>query len=149
MNRKARNQFCLTGLFLFIAWVIWVALLCAFVSQVKAMPIRDALGQIESADRDNAKGRAGEVSRYQIMPAVWSRYSTNRNYSDPETAWSVASRILKDRTDRFEKRMGRPITSFEIYVLWNAPAQLTRNKVSRVVAERAQRFENLVNSDGR
>jgi hypothetical protein len=115
------------------------------VLTVKAMPVREALGQIESGDNDKAHGKAGEVSRYQIRPTLWAIYSKSKNYTDPNEAWEVASQILGVRIYAFAKANNRPPTPFEIYVLWNAPAQIARP--SRVVSERATRFENLINSN--
>jgi hypothetical protein len=54
----------------------------------------------------------------------------------------VASRIIRKRTDAYKILFHRDPTPFEIYVLWNAPGQIS--KPSKVVSERAKRFENLV-----
>jgi hypothetical protein len=109
-----------------------------------AMPVREALGQIETGDNDNARGRAGEVSRFQIMPRVWARYSHSTNYNNEAIAWGVAKAILEARSSYFIRSHNRPPTPFEIYVLWNAPGQIDRPK--RVVSERAIRFSNLIDA---
>lgn len=108
--------------------------------------IAEALGQIESGNNDHAKGAAGEVSRYQIKLVVWRKYSVLSNWTNQPAAWEVAEAILRDRTRTFERLFKRKPTTFELYVLWNAPAQLTEGRVSPVVAERARRFENLMNA---
>jgi hypothetical protein len=97
-----------------------------------------ALSQIESGDNDAAIGRAGEVSRYQILPALWSGGSPR----DSKCALAQAKSIMRHRCERFADRFNRTPTDFEFYVLWNAPAQIARP--SKAVTERAQRFANLV-----
>src|SRR5881394_336850 len=49
-----------------------------------------ALGMIESGNDDRGIGRAGEVSRYQIHPAVWRNYSESREYQNPGVSLQVA-----------------------------------------------------------
>jgi hypothetical protein len=44
--------------------------------------------------------------------------------------------------EAFKTLFHRDPTPFEIYVFWNAPAQI--GHPSKVVSEKAQRFENLV-----
>ncbi|HXG49204.1 MAG TPA: hypothetical protein VNO52_16390, partial [Methylomirabilota bacterium] len=55
-----------------------ILLLTAFIpAQARAVgfSLLEALSLIESGNNDRAIGRAGEVSRYQILPTVWRRYS--------------------------------------------------------------------------
>lgn len=104
-----------------------------------------ALSMLESGNNDAAIGRAGEVSRFQIKPALWEKYGgpypvTAR--TNPLAALFVAQAIMGDRCGEFERRFHRSPTDFEYYVLWNAPAQI--QKPRRVVAERASRFCHLV-----
>ena len=96
-----------------------------------------ALSQIESGDNDRAVCRSGEVSRYQIKPALWCAGEP----SDCMAALENAQHIMQLRLIGFEHRYGRPATDFEFYVLWNAPGQV--EKPSRIVRERAERFANL------
>jgi hypothetical protein len=118
-------------------------------------PIEWALAQIESGHLrypDRARGAAGEVSRFQIMPAVWKDYSKSKNYSNPAVAWSVARRILKDRHDLFVQASGRPPTAFDLYVMWNKPGlyqrvAFNRNRLPKSLRDTASRFENLVHSE--
>jgi len=49
-----------------------------------------ALGMLETGNDDGEIGGAGEVSRYQIMPAVWQHYSDSRNYRNPVVSLAVA-----------------------------------------------------------
>ena len=127
--------------------------------RVSAMSLRDSLGMFESGaskpDRcaaDRVRGNSGEVSRFQIMPAVWSRYSRSREYDNPEIAWSVAQRILQDRTQWFLNITGRQPSALELYLLWNKPGHFSAvgfstSRVSPHFKTRAQRFANLFHDD--
>ncbi|PYJ79284.1 MAG: hypothetical protein DME22_25655 [Verrucomicrobia bacterium] len=94
--------------------VLWCA---AFViPQCNALSIRDALGAI-----------------------FW----------DKNEAWRVVEQVLAARVDAYRRYTGHTPGAFDIYVLWNAPGQFHRvgyqqKRISRVVAERAMRFTNLV-----
>ena len=108
-----------------------------------------ALAMVESGCNDRVIGRAGEVSRYQIKPAVWR--AAQPAWDDPLNPWAalrVAQSIMRERSAAFEQRFHRAPNNFEFYVLWNAPAQLigTRRNaaVTKTVAARAQRYSNLV-----
>lgn len=108
-----------------------------------------AIGMLESGNDDRAVGRAGEVSRYQIKPGIWKRYTSLRNYHDIELSSLVARQYLSDLEADFKKRTGREPTDFDRYVLWNAgPSYYARigfssTRVHPVVRERAQRYVNL------
>jgi hypothetical protein len=117
------------------------ALLVGF--RVHAMDRWSALSQIESGDNDRAVGAAGEISRYQIKPEVWQRFApTSANWEDQKQALAVAKIIMEQRYADFQRASGRAPTDFEFYVLWNAPARV--GKPGSAIAERAQRFSNLV-----
>jgi hypothetical protein len=117
---------------------------------------REALAEIETGAvqatmcaADRRIGSRREISRFQILPNVWHQYSRSRLYQDPETAWSVAARILEDRARDFRTATGRDWDAVDLYIMWNAPGQYRRakwdrSKVSRVVMERASRFANLM-----
>lgn len=121
----------------------------------KAEPLRYALGLFESGAEsfqrghsDYKRGNSGEVSRYQIMPDVWKRYSKNHDYHNPTVAWEVAERILTDRVNDFRDRMHRDPNATELYLLWNKPghfsaARFSLKRVDRHYLARAQRFANL------
>ena len=103
-----------------------------------------ALGEIESGCNDRAIGAVGEVSRYQIRPALWRRFATPGMVPSKETdARVVVQRILLDRVRSFTARAHRPPTAAEYYILWNAPDTLKRGHQTWVVRERAERFSNL------
>jgi hypothetical protein len=103
-----------------------------------AMDRWTALAMVESGGDDRFVGRAGEVSRYQILPKFW----TGGSPLDNQVALANAQQIMAVRVAAFEQSHGRAPNDFEFYVLWNAPAQV--NHPHRVVAERARRFMNLV-----
>jgi hypothetical protein len=118
--------------------------------------VKRALAEIETgatqagpSAADRVRGSHQEVSRYQILPGVWARYSDSRDYTNPICAWSVAHRILMVRAECFRRAAGREASPFDLYVLWNAPAHyreagFNRNRVRPVIAERALRFAALV-----
>ena len=114
-----------------------------------ALPIRQALGMIESGNDDHAVGSAGEISRYQIKKDIWRTYSFSAEFWDEKEAWRIADKVLTARAEEFRRCTGRAPAAFDIYVLWNAPGQFRSvgyqpQLISRVVAERAMRFANLV-----
>src|ERR1700682_6398023 len=118
-------------------------LLFGLCLDLQGMDRWSALSQIESGDNDRAIGRAGEVSRYQLLPEVWERYAPrNAKWENPKEALPVAKEAMQERCDEFERSFHKLPTDFEFYVLWNAPGQIQRP--SAAVAERAQRFCNLI-----
>lgn len=116
--------------------------------KVQAMDRWAALSQIETRDNDNAIGAAGEISRYQVKPRLWRRYTrSDADWKNPTVALTAAQRIMKDRCVHFERSYNRQPTDFEFYILWNAPAQVDRPR--KAVRERAERFCRLVSRDDR
>jgi hypothetical protein len=103
-----------------------------------------ALSMLETGNNDRMVGRAGEISRYQILKAEWRAVTNSARWTDPQVAKAVTLRIIDRRVAQFRAKHGREPSDFEFYVLWNAPAHvLHRGKVSKVVAERAERYANL------
>ena len=98
---------------------------------------------IESGDNDGMVGTAGEISRYQVKKAEWRTITPSTNYRDPALARRVVLKLLQKRVARFQDLHKRTPTDFELYALWNAPTQAITGRISRVVAERSQRFANL------
>jgi len=95
---------------------------------------------LESGNNDYAVGQRGEVSRFQILPTLWPG-------GDPQNrqeALAAAKEIMQVRLAKFEKNHKRPANDFEFYVLWNAPWQA--DHPSKAVAERAERYSNLVHA---
>jgi hypothetical protein len=132
--------------------VMWkqIAILVLSVASAQAgLSKLDAISMIETADRDMMVGRAGERSRYQIMPAVWKHYTTSRDYANPQIAREIAEKHLSVLEETYRKATGREPSNFDLYVLWNAgPTYYAKvgfnpHRVSPVVRERAQRYVNL------
>ncbi len=121
-----------------------------------AMPLRQSLAMFESgattwqrSHADFMRGGSGEVSRFQILPAVWRRYTKSRDYENPEVAWTIAQRILADRVADFRTATGREPDGLELYLLWNKPghfeaAGYRAAQVKSDYHQRAQRFANLL-----
>jgi hypothetical protein len=110
-----------------------------------------ALGMIETGCNDREIGGAGEISRYQLSPAVWKFYTTSQDYEDPEVSLQVAWQHWSHLANYFKQKTGREPDDFDMYVLWNtrfgyyAHKGFSRHEISPVVQDRAQRFVNLVN----
>lgn len=102
-----------------------------------------ALSMLETGDNDRMVGRAGEISRYQVLKSEWQAVTASTSYTDPTLSKEIAVKILEQRVQRFKTTFNRPPTDFEFYALWNAPGQVFGARISPVVAERAQRFANL------
>lgn len=126
--------------------------LTAFIpAQARAagLSLLEALSLIESGNNDRAIGRAGEVSRYQILPAVWRRYSESAAHRNPTIAAAVALRHLEFQAASFRERTGRAPSDFDRYVMWNAGVGYYRRlgfnprRVHASIRDRAQRFVNL------
>lgn len=107
-----------------------------------------ALSMIETGNNDRMVGRAGEISRYQILKREWRSVTNSMRYQDPETARAVTLKLIDRRVQAFQTAYNRPPTNFEFYALWNAPAQVLEGRVSRVVAERCRRYANLCDWKG-
>src|SRR6266850_799407 len=80
----------------------------------------EAISMIESGNNDDAVGRAGEVSRYQIRPEVWRVFSQSSEYSNARVAASVAQQQLNWLSKFYLERTGRAADDFDLYVMWNA-----------------------------
>jgi hypothetical protein len=131
-----------------------MALVCSSMVATAALPpyTREALAEVETGARkavrcsaDYAVGSKKEISRFQILPSVWREYSKHDNYHDPNAAWVVAHKILRDREAEFRRATGRPWDGVDLYIMWNAPgvyrrAKWNRAHVSPVVRQRAERF---------
>jgi hypothetical protein len=102
-----------------------------------------ALSMIETGNNDYMVGRAGEISRYQIIKSEWHSVTNSANYTDRDTARAVTLRLMDRRVQSFTSSFNRTPTDFELYGLWNAPNQVMQGRISRRVAERCQRFVNL------
>src|SRR6266568_1347151 len=103
----------------------------------------EAISMLETGNNDSAVGGAGEVSRYQIMPRTWRRFTSSQAYSDKQLSAWVADQYLAQLETAFCQRAGREPSDFDRYVLWNAgPSYYERigfaaARVNPVIAERA------------
>jgi len=130
-------------------WKTAVILMLAVTSGQAGLSKLEAISMIETADRDWVVGSAGERSRYQIMPKVWSSYTSSREYRNPQLARAVAERHLASLEETFLKATGREPSDFDRYVLWNggptyyAKINYDAKRVHPVIRERAERYVNL------
>src|SRR5207247_1246411 len=116
---------------------IKMILLIAFAPMVcPAMDRLSALSMFETGNDDRMVGRAGEISRYQVLKTEWNSVTSSRNYRDPNVAKQVTLKLLQQRTEKFKELRKRNPSDFEFYALWNAPTQAFTGRISRVVAER-------------
>ena len=157
-RRRFRSNLAVQGVKkrTYIGWCGWLLLAGSLGAAPAPTAVRWALGQIETgashenrSPADEIRGRNHEVSRYQILPKVWRQYTRAADFTDPSLAWSVAQRILNDRSAHFRSAAGREADAFDLYVLWNAPGQYAntgfdRARLHGAVAKRAQRFADLV-----
>jgi hypothetical protein len=110
-----------------------------------------ALAMIETGTNDREIGGDGEVSRYQLSRAVWKSYTASQDYTDPEVSLQVAWQHWNYLANYFKQKTGREPGDYDMYVLWNtrfgyyAHKGFSRQEISPVVQDRAQRFVNLVN----
>lgn len=108
-----------------------------------------AISMIETGDNDSAVGRAGEVSRYQIKPAIWHQYTESKTYRDPKMSAKIAAQHLEELETAFRNKTGREPTDFDRYVMWNggltyyARVKFSPKAVKEVIRERANRYVNL------
>ena len=121
-------------------------ILCPMLSS--GMDRLAALSMIETGDNDRMVGRAGEISRYQVLKTEWRSVTNSVNYADTATAKNVAQMLLARRVQAFHATYHRDPTDFEFYGLWNAPGQVLKGRISPVVAERCRRYSNLCEWEG-
>ena len=124
----------------------------SFISIITAIHMA-ALSQIESGDRDEAVGRNGELSRYQVMPSVAMSFmerSGELRGMRLTVGWEQ-NRAIADRLARaiwqrrlldFQMRYHRNPSITELYLCWHRPGRPTDPTTSEY--ERACRFANVV-----
>ena len=108
-----------------------------------------ALSMIETGNNDRMVGRAGEISRFQILKREWRSVTNSTRYADPAIARAVTLALLDRRVHAFQAAYNRPPTNHEFYALGNAPGQVLEGRVSRIVAERCRRYANLCDWQGK
>lgn len=111
-----------------------------------------ALSQIESNDNDKAKGRHGELSRYQLKRSVWKQHFPNekdqrhipqeaRRCAKAHLCWLELKLCLVTKTNNPKPR--------DVYAAWNlgleayARRDYNFNKLPANVRARSERFTNL------
>jgi hypothetical protein len=102
-----------------------------------------ALGQIEGgADDIDRAGRAGEITRYQILPAElhFHGYGT-ADVESLKCATIVCRRIWQARVNVFIAEHAALPTPEQLYLLWHRPARVFHPRPREL--ERAGRFANL------
>lgn len=109
-----------------------------------------ALGQIESDNNDHATGKAGEVSRYQIMRDIWDE-ETNHSMRWWDVGYSklIAQSLITKRIDWFVNGTGKLPLPEEVYAMWNKPGLMEKNgydwnKLPLKVQERCKRYGDAV-----
>lgn len=111
-----------------------------------------AISQIESGDNDKAKGRHGELSRYQIKRSVWKQHFPDekdqrhlpaeaRRCAKAHLCWLELKLCLLKKTNNPNPR--------DVYAAWNlglaayARRDYTLDKLPNNIRQRADRFTNL------
>ena len=111
-----------------------------------------AISQIESNDNDKAKGRHGELSRYQIKRSVWRQHFPDekdmrhlpveaRRCAKAHLCWLELKLCLLKKTNNPNPR--------DVYAAWNiglaAYARRDYNlaKLPRNIRQRSENFTNL------
>jgi len=130
--------------------VKWIAILVlTSMNAFAGLSKLEALSMIETGDDDSAIGQLGEISRFQIRPNVWRKYSQSSAFADRQVASLVAQKHVDYLESLFKSRAGREATDFDLYVLWNAGFSyyerhgFSSERIARLVRERARRYINL------
>lgn len=126
-------------------------------TQPEREAVKVALSAIESGHNDQARGRHGERSRFQVMPSVWRAHCPYRlsEATNPVYAWICATNILDRRVESFHRIMGRRPTFEELFALWNSPKAFYKVRtdayqmryLSKSTRDKCARFQNLVESE--
>ena len=99
---------------------------------------------------DCAIGPAREVSRYQVMPAVWEHYAEpGEKPSNVTHASRVARDILDERIGIFRMFTREEPTPAEVYALWSRPGMFSKRgyaiaRLPKTVKARCFRYQELV-----
>jgi hypothetical protein len=111
-----------------------------------------AISQIESGDNDHAKGRHGELSRYQLKKSVWKQHfpSEKDQRHIPAEAWRCAKAHLcwLELKLCLAKRVKDPSPQ-DVYAAWNLGLEAYSrrgynfNKLPANIRSRSERFTNL------
>lgn len=112
-----------------------------------------ALADVESGGNDKAIGSKGEVSAFQILPHIWTKYSdslcTPYHVQNRMKSMGVARKLNSYNLSVYKKDTGNLPPVYDMYVMWNygitkyKKAKYNRSKLPKKVKERADRFINL------
>jgi hypothetical protein len=111
-----------------------------------------AISQIESNDNDKAKGRNGELSRYQLKRAVWRQHFPSekdsrhipteaRRCAKAHLCWLELRLCLAQRKNTPDPR--------DVYAAWNLGLEAFSrrdynfDRLPDTIKQRAERFANL------
>lgn len=118
--------------------------------EAKPMSLWDALAEIESGRNDKAVGKCGEVSRWQILPAVWEQYrKPGMKPCNAKDAMVVAWNHYGDLGDGFILKTSRKPTETDMLILWRLGvkgySRLNFNpaRVSKLDKKRIRDFRRL------
>jgi hypothetical protein len=115
----------------------------------------DALSLTESKNCDSARGRLGEISRYQIFPKIWRQFHRKVGKNDwlnQKIARRVARQIAISRILAFVVGVGRRPSHQEFYALWRIPSFFRRvdwnyNEVPCSIQETANWFAQKIEGE--
>lgn len=138
------------------ALMLSITILAAETSVIACMQDFDAklraISQIESNDNDKAKGRHGELSRYQLKPSVWKQHFPDKK--DQRHIPAEARRCAKAHLCWLEiqlcraKRVKDPDPR-DVYAAWNLGLEAFSrrdynfDRLPDTIKQRADRFANL------
>ena len=111
-----------------------------------------AISQIESNDNDKAKGRHGEISRYQLKRSVWKQHFPSekdrrhipaeaRRCAKAHLCWLELRLCLAQRVNNPQPR--------DVYAAWNIGLEAFSrrdydfDRLPNTIKQRAERFANL------
>ncbi len=111
-----------------------------------------ALSQIESNDNDKAKGRHGEISRYQLKRAVWKQHfpdeKDGRHIPDKARRCAKAHLCWLELRLCVAQRVNNPQPR-DVYAAWNLGLEAFSrrdynfDRLPDTIKQRADRFANL------
>ena len=103
-----------------------------------------ALGMLETGADNFATGSHGEVSQYQVMPAIWFKAAGTADPTDPAIAYRVAKKLWQQRVAQFEKKNQRNPTIQELSLLWHSPKNALSPNAEQL--DYSERFVNLIHA---
>lgn len=103
-----------------------------------------ALGQLESGNNDWARGKAGEVSRFQCLKSVWREATLQplAAATNAATAERVVLAVIWNRTGQAPA----DLTPSDFARAWHCP---NARKLNREQRDYVRRFENLCNQNNK